>query len=178
MPQSASCRSGASPLTLVNYLLLGCASGAMLATWLASLWAPELLQGLQQGGVAAHAGGPCCSGPPRWCAMPACGRARRCRAPSASSTRTSPSGPRASWAARFNTREFFHGKGAPLLRSVKWFFLATAFALPLLMLALGPASSTWLALAFGVQFVGLLAERWFFFAQANHPQNLYYQVIS
>ena len=23
----------------------------------------------------------------------------------------------------------------------------------------------------------LLAERWFFFAQANHPQNLYYQTI-
>ena len=30
--------------------------------------------------------------------------------------------------------------------------------------------------AFAVQFVGLLAERWFFFAQANHTQNLYYQV--
>jgi len=26
--------------------------------------------------------------------------------------------------------------------------------------------------------LGLLAERWFFFAQANHPQNLYYQQIS
>jgi DMSO reductase anchor subunit len=26
--------------------------------------------------------------------------------------------------------------------------------------------------------LGLLAERWFFFAQANHPQNLYYQNIS
>lgn len=25
---------------------------------------------------------------------------------------------------------------------------------------------------------GLLAERWFFFAQANHPQNLYYQAIA
>jgi DMSO reductase anchor subunit len=32
--------------------------------------------------------------------------------------------------------------------------------------------------AFVVQYLGLLAERWFFFAQANHPQNLYYQVIS
>jgi DMSO reductase anchor subunit len=35
-----------------------------------------------------------------------------------------------------------------------------------------------LLLACAVQFAGLLAERWFFFAQANHPQNLYYQVIS
>jgi sulfite dehydrogenase (quinone) subunit SoeC len=35
-----------------------------------------------------------------------------------------------------------------------------------------------LAAAFLVQYAGLLAERWFFFAQANHPQNLYYQRIS
>ena len=33
-------------------------------------------------------------------------------------------------------------------------------------------------LAFVIQYLGLLAERWHFFAQANHPQNLYYQVIS
>ena len=26
-----------------------------------------------------------------------------------------------------------------------------------------------------LQYVGLIAERWFFFAQANHPQNIYYQ---
>jgi len=29
-----------------------------------------------------------------------------------------------------------------------------------------------------VQFAGLLAERWYFFAEARHPQNLYYQAIS
>jgi DMSO reductase anchor subunit len=29
-----------------------------------------------------------------------------------------------------------------------------------------------------VQYAGLLAERWYFFADANHPQNLYYQAIS
>jgi DMSO reductase anchor subunit len=32
-------------------------------------------------------------------------------------------------------------------------------------------------LAFAVQYIGLLFERWFFFTQANHPQNLYYQVV-
>jgi DMSO reductase anchor subunit len=26
-----------------------------------------------------------------------------------------------------------------------------------------------------IQYLGLLAERCFFFAQANHPQNFYYQ---
>jgi DMSO reductase anchor subunit len=33
-------------------------------------------------------------------------------------------------------------------------------------------------LAMLVQAPGLIAERWFFFAQAKHPQNLYYQVVS
>jgi DMSO reductase anchor subunit len=80
----------------------------------------------------------------------------------------------------FNTREFFHGKGAGLLRSVKWVFLVLVFALPVLLLAGGLSSSLSILLsaAFVVQYLGLLAERWFFFAQANHPQNLYYQTIS
>ena len=29
-----------------------------------------------------------------------------------------------------------------------------------------------------IHFIGLLAERWMFFAEANHPQNLYYQRVS
>ena len=81
----------------------------------------------------------------------------------------------------FNTREFFHGRPAPSLRSVKWVFLLAAFAR-----AAGccsprrwsgaPAACS--SAAFVVQYLGLLAERWFFFAQANHPQNLYYQAIA
>jgi DMSO reductase anchor subunit len=47
----------------------------------------------------------------------------------------------------------------------------------LLTLGLSSAAFATLALAFVVQYLGLLAERWFFFAQANHPQNLYYQTI-
>ena len=39
-------------------------------------------------------------------------------------------------------------------------------------------SILFLGCAFAVQYLGLLAERWFFFAQANHPQNLYYQAIA
>ena len=78
----------------------------------------------------------------------------------------------------FNTREFFHGRSAGTLRSVKWWFLLLAFALPLLLLAAAPASLPWLAAACLIQYLGLVAERWFFFAQANHPQNLYYQTVS
>ncbi len=80
----------------------------------------------------------------------------------------------------YNTREFFHGRSKTLLRSVKWLFLVLAFAVPLLLLGIGlrNGSAVALSLAFVVQYSGLLAERWFFFAQANHPQNLYYQAIS
>ena len=56
---------------------------------------------------------------------------------------------------------------------MKWLFLVGAFILPAALLIGG-----FLSLAFIIQFAGLMAERWFFFAQANHPQNLYYQVVS
>ena len=80
----------------------------------------------------------------------------------------------------FNTREFFHGRTGTFLRQVKWIFLLLAFVLPLGLLAGGAAtgSSAMLMAAFAVQYLGLLAERWFFFAQANHPQNLYYRAVS
>jgi DMSO reductase anchor subunit len=80
----------------------------------------------------------------------------------------------------FNTREFFHGQSALVFRSIKWFFLLGAFVLPALLLAAGLAGAPKVAIvvAFGVQYVGLLAERWYFFAQSNHPQNLYYQAIA
>jgi DMSO reductase anchor subunit len=41
--------------------------------------------------------------------------------------------------------------------------------------AFNPNASSWLALTCAVQYIGLLAERWLFFAEARHPQNLYYQ---
>jgi sulfite dehydrogenase (quinone) subunit SoeC len=80
----------------------------------------------------------------------------------------------------FNTREFFHGAKPVVFRSIKWVFLILVFPIPLLLLAmgLGASSKALLFAAFVVQYLGLLAERWFFFAQANHPQNLYYQTVS
>ena len=80
----------------------------------------------------------------------------------------------------FNTREFFHGRTRLFLRSIKWLFLVATFAAPIPLLAAampGPAPAIAL-LAFIIQYAGLLAERWYFFAEANHPQNLYYQAIA
>jgi DMSO reductase anchor subunit len=78
----------------------------------------------------------------------------------------------------YNTREYFHGKSALFLRSIKWIFLLLLFPLPLLLLWAGADGSKPLLLsAFIIQYLGLLFERWFFFAQANHPQNIYYQTV-
>jgi sulfite dehydrogenase (quinone) subunit SoeC len=172
-------REWASPLTLVNYTLLGCASGCTLATVLAAWLAPALTRPyaitaalLTAAGLATRALS-----------------LRRNAALKPKSTLQTALGikhPRIEQKAQgcmggsFNTREFFHGRPVLFLRNVKWLFLALAFVLPIALLVAGATATSplWFALAFALQYVGLLAERWYFFAQANHPQNLYYQVIS
>lgn len=79
----------------------------------------------------------------------------------------------------YNTREFFHGASRRKYAWIKWAFLVLVFPVPVLLASLGVAwdSALLLLAAFAVQYAGLLAERWFFFAQANHPQNLYYQTV-
>jgi sulfite dehydrogenase (quinone) subunit SoeC len=80
----------------------------------------------------------------------------------------------------FNTREFFHHSTDWMIQRVRLTFHALGFALPLVLVGWGLYSGSpaaWL-LAVPIQFLGLVAERWFFFAQARHPQNLYYQAVS
>ena len=79
----------------------------------------------------------------------------------------------------FNTREYFHGKTAWFLRSIKWVFMFLVFVVPIGLLMAGMQNNNIMVLgaAFVIQYVGLLFERWLFFAQARHPQNLYYQTI-
>jgi DMSO reductase anchor subunit len=70
--------------------------------------------------------------------------------------------------------------------TVRRAFVLLAFVLPLVLLLFGTgwgargsaAAQFAILLSFPVQFVGLLAERWFFFAQANHTQNLYYRSVA
>jgi len=82
-------------------------------------------------------------------------------------------------AGAFNTREFFHGASHMVLRNVRWGFILGLFVLPLgLALCALSSASTWpWAWAALLQAPALIAERWVFFAQAKHPQNLYYQVV-
>ena len=169
----------ASPLTLLNYFLLGCASGCTFATLLSSLLAPGYTEVL-----ATWAIGLTTSALVVRAAMLA--RNARLRPKSTVQSAIGVKHPKVQQKSQgaiggsFNTREFAHGRTRAFLRSVKWAFLLLAFPLPAGLLWLGATSgaATLLAMAFVVQYVGLLAERWFFFAQANHPQNLYYQTIS
>jgi len=80
----------------------------------------------------------------------------------------------------FNTREFFHGRSPATLNWVRSGFLVLVFPVPLLLLAAAylTHSATLPIAAFLVQYLGLLAERWYFFAEARHPQNLYYQSVA
>ncbi|SDW25994.1 sulfite dehydrogenase subunit SoeC [Thiocapsa roseopersicina] len=80
----------------------------------------------------------------------------------------------------FNTREFFHGRSPETVRLVRNLFLILVFPMPILLIsgAYLIESTTLPILAFVIQYIGLLAERWYFFAEAKHPQNLYYQSIS
>jgi DMSO reductase anchor subunit len=79
----------------------------------------------------------------------------------------------------YNTREYFHGKSALFLKSIKWIFLVLVFPIPVILLSIGIEmhNEYLLITAFIIQYFGLLFERWFFFAQANHPQNIYYQTV-
>ena len=172
-------REWASPLTVINFTLMGGASGFTLAAAFSAYAAPELARFFAGWAVVitlfAFAG--------RGASLV---RNRRLKPKSTLQTAIGIKHPRivqksmGFMGGSFNTREFFHGKPLPVLRAIKWLFLIAAFVIPLLLLAVDAAagSRALLLLAFAVQYVGLLAERWFFFAQANHPQNLYYQAVA
>jgi DMSO reductase anchor subunit len=168
----------ATPLTVVNYTLLGSASGFMLATVFASHQGSEL---------TAFYGG--------WAIIltlaalvtRASSLIRNARIKHRSTLQTAIGVRHARieqkaqgfMSGSFNTREYFHGTSPAVFSAIKWLFLITVFPVPLFLLSLGLTANVLLlfGMAFTVQYVGLLAERWFFFAQSNHPQNLYYQTV-
>ena len=59
-------------------------------------------------------------------------------------------------------------------------FFRVAFLLPLVLLAMARETAPLhlCVMAFVLQYAGLLVERWYFFIEAEHPQNVYYQMIS
>ncbi|CAG4927321.1 dimethyl sulfoxide reductase anchor subunit family protein [Paraburkholderia saeva] len=173
----------ATPLTMVNFVLLGCASGFTLATACAAWLAPSLVAVLAVCSCVLTLAG-CAS------RVASLVRNARLRPKSTVQSATGIQSPKVVQTSRgftagaFNLREFFHGQTPRALQRIKWTFLVAAFAVPFGLTALGGSStsvavSIWLlCAACAIQYVGLMAERWFFFAEARHPQNLYYRQAS
>ena len=170
----------AQPLTLVNFALTGLSSGLVLTCALAVVAGqPQLLQAFGPAAAAVTAA----AGVTRSLAL------RRNALLKHKSTLQSATGIRAPQLAQtsmgmsagsFNTREFFHRAGPASMKHLKRALIVLGFAVPavLLLWGLAAASSMAFMLAWAVQVPGLVADRWMFFAQARHPQNLYYQVVS
>ena len=169
----------ASALTIVNFITLGCASGFTLAAAFALVSAPELVSVYTRLAVVLTLIALCTR-------AASLVRNARIRPKSTLQTAIGVKHPQIAQKSQgfmggsFNTREFFHRQPQTVLRLVKWAFLLFVFPLPATLLAAG---ATWgmpslVAMAFVAQYCGLIAERWFFFAQARHPQNIYYQAIS
>jgi DMSO reductase anchor subunit len=80
----------------------------------------------------------------------------------------------------FNTREFFHHQTDRVIGNIRKIILLMAYIAPMSLLAISMNSSSisLIAIALLMHYIGQLAERWMFFAEANHPQNLYYQRVS
>ena len=166
-----------TPLTIVNFTLFGCASGLSAAAALAALLQPTLARAYALAalvvGAAAYLG-----------RLAALWRNARLRPKSTLASAIGVKHPRIVQIAQgamggsFNTREFFHGRPREVVRAVRWSLLALVFPVPALLLLFSDHSGAALAAAFLLQYAGLLAERWYFFAEAKHPQNLYYQAIS
>lgn len=166
----------ATPWTPINYLLLGLASGFLLCTALAALLEPALVRGLVLATLIALP-------------VAAVSRAltlRRNLTLTAKTTTQSALGVRhprivqtsqGMTAGSFGTREFFHGRGPAFVWSMRIGAALFGALIPLAVLLYDGAAPTALTatVLFGLHYLGLLGERWSFFAEGQHPQNLYHQ---
>jgi DMSO reductase anchor subunit len=174
----------AHPLTLANYTLIGLASGLVLYAALA--WLSGAEQVVRPAAAWAFAA-TVLAGIVRIVSI---ARNNRLKPKSNLQTATGIRHPQVKQKSMgmtggsFNTREFMHGRTLAFVSRIRYFAIGAGFIVPALLLlppllADRAGGGGWLLLlALAVQAAGLLAERWFFFAQARHPQNLYYQVVS
>lgn len=166
----------ASPFTLPNFFLMGCASGVTLAALISSLYARQVSHALAIAAAVLTALALASR-------LASLARNARIRHKSSLQTAIGVANPRIRQVSQgftgnsFNTLEFFHGLPDDGMRAIAVAFIVLAFVLPLVLIGLSivAVSSGALALAWGIQYAGLVMERWHFLAQSRHPQNLYYQ---
>jgi DMSO reductase anchor subunit len=167
-----------SPLTVLNFFLMGTASGFTLATVLAVATAAgpfgyfsAMAIFLTLAALVSR--------------LSSLSRNRNLRSPSTLQSAIGVHHPtirqmaQGAMGGSFNTRAFMHTYGPGVVRLARRFFLIGGFVLPVLLLFFSDADNLLIcAVALLLQFLGLLTERWYFFIEAEHPQNVYYQMIS
>jgi len=172
-------REWATPLTIVNFILFGCASGFTFASFYAALSAPALIETYAWFAIVFTI----MSLGTRYWTLARNAELRK-NVKTNAQTATGFRGrvvqrSQGQMGGSYNTREFFHGATDLFVKKIKSIFMVLVFPVPvvLLFLGMGSESAFILFLAFAVQYAGLVAERWYFFAQVNHPQNIYYQTV-
>jgi DMSO reductase anchor subunit len=168
-----------TPLTVANFLFLGIASGFMLAAALSAYNGTELVTFYGTWAVMATLLGAVSRGFSLYR-----NSQFRCKVDiqSAVGVHHTKLHQKAQgfMGGSFNTREFFHGKSEASILMIRYLFLLMVFVLPvvLILLAYLLESSKLPIAAFAIQYIGLVLERYHFFTEAKHPQNLYYQSMA
>jgi DMSO reductase anchor subunit len=167
-----------SPLTVMNFFLMGSASGFVLAAALSAYHDPQLFGYISGTAIvltiAALAS--------RYASLT---RNRNLRSPTTLQSAIGIHHPNIRQIAQgamggsYNTRAFIHSYGPAIVQLARRYFLIAGFIIPALLLMVSSEPSVLIcSLAFLIQLTGLMAERWYFFIEAEHPQNVYYQMIS
>lgn len=174
-------REWATPLTMINFILMGSASGFVFATVYAAWVEVDQLVAVY-GPIAVLL-----TLAAMMTRLAGLSRNKKLRVKPVSTVQTAtgikhPKVQQRSMGlmgGSYNTREFFHGQTQRFIRNIKAIFMIFGFVLPLILLVVGvyEQSNQMLLFAFISQYVGLMAERWYFFAMVNHPQNIYYQTV-
>ncbi len=168
-----------TPLTVLNYTLLGLASGFMFAAAFSAYTSVDLVAFYGTWAVIFTLAAAVSRGASLY-------RNRRLRSHYGLATAIGVRHPNMAQQSQgfmggsFNTREFFHGRTPAAIKTIRRFFILSVFVLPVLLIFTAYLQhSTLLPMAaFAIQYLGLIAERWYFFAEAKHPQNVYYQAMA
>lgn len=167
-----------SPLTVLNFILLGSASGFTLATALAAIAGDPRFDYFVAVAIWLTIAGLLS----RWASLVrnrSLGPAAKLQSAIGVHHPKIRQLAQGAMGGSFNTRAFIHQYRAAVVRLARRGFIICAFLLPLGLLLLAEQSLPLICgAAFVLQYLGLLAERWYFFIEAEHPQNIYYQVIS
>jgi DMSO reductase anchor subunit len=170
-------RQWATPLTPLNYALLGIASGLLLCNALAALLEPALVPGLVLAALVALSIAAVSRALTMWRSLTLAPKATTqsaigVRHPHIVQTSQGMT------AGSFGTREFFHGRTPVTLWTLRGFAALLGAVVPLAVLVREGATLSALTavVLVAVHYLGLLAERWSFFAEGLHTQNLYHQM--